>query len=202
MTLFLEGLLIGAPAIFFMGPVLLTLLQASIKHGFRAGFAVASGIAFSDVVCVALCYVGVAQFMTSPTNQRIMGIAGAIILAGFGVASMLSKPKPQAEVKTITSRDFVGLFVQGFLVNFVNPFVFAYWIGALGVVSNRHGLNPWVVSLMFGGAITTIYVTDTLKALFAARMKHYLQSSALLWLNRGMGFLLVLGGGYLLWRVL
>lgn len=202
MTLFLEGLLIGAPAILFMGPVLMTLLQASIKHGFRAGFAVASGIAFSDVVCVALCYVGVAQFITSPSNQRIMGIAGSIILAGFGVASLMAKHQPDQTVKTITSRDFVGLFIQGFLVNFVNPFVFTYWIGALGIVSSRHGLSPTVVILMFGGAITTIYVTDSLKALFAARMKTYMQSSVLIWLNRGMGVFLILGGGYLLWRVL
>lgn len=201
MLLYLEGLLFGVPAIFFVGPVLFTLLQASLRFGFRAGFAVAAGIAFSDLVCVGLCYLGLAQFLTNPTYQRILGILGGLIFLGFGFSSLLRKPKPQAPHE-ISGTHLASLFGQGFLVNFVNPFVFSYWIGALSMVSTRHGLQPFTVVLVFSGAITTIFVTDALKALFAARLRHYIHSATSLWLQRFLGVCFLLGGAYLLWRIL
>ncbi len=198
MQLFLEGLLLGAPAILFVGPVLFTLLQASIRHDFRAGFAVASGIAFSDVVCITLSYLGVAQFLTRPNNQKVLSVVGGIILISFGVSSLLYR-RQEAKAK-LKGRQFATLFGQGFLVNFANPVVFTYWIGALGLVASRHKLTPMNVTLVFAGAVTTIYVTDTLKALFANRLKHYVQSAALMWLNRIMGLCFFGAGIYLFWR--
>ena len=198
MQLFLEGLILGAPAILFVGPVLFTLLQASIRHDFRAGFAVASGIAFSDVVCIALCYLGVAQFLTKPTNQTILSVVGGLILIGFGISSLLFRHK---EATTeLKGRQFATLFGQGFLVNFANPVVFTYWIGALGLVASRHKLTPMNVTLVFAGAVTTIYVTDTLKALFAHKLKHLIKSTALVWLNRALGVCFFGAGFYLFWR--
>ena len=47
MHLFLEGLLFGVVPVFFVGPVLFTLIHASLQSGFSAGAMVATGIAVS-----------------------------------------------------------------------------------------------------------------------------------------------------------
>lgn len=125
-------------------------------------------------------------------------MVGGVILFGFGISSLLSRPaKADAKLK---GRQFLSLFGQGFLVNFANPVVFTYWIAALGLVASRHKLTPINVTLVFSGAVTTIYLTDSLKALFAHRLKHSIHSSALLWLNRFLGLCFFGAGFYLFWR--
>ena len=58
MHLFFEGLMMGVVPVFFVGPVLFTLLGASLESGFRAGAQVALGIAVSDVLAIGLVALG------------------------------------------------------------------------------------------------------------------------------------------------
>jgi len=202
MLLYAEGLLLGVPAIFFIGPVLLTLLQASVEHGFKSGFAVATGITASDVVCVALAYVGVARFFEAPGSKMWVGVLGGAILMGFGLGLLLRTPQLPDVAAPLGKSHFFALFAKGFAVNFINPFVFAYWIGALGVMASKHSLTPLNTLIYFGGAITVIYTTDVLKVLLAERLKHNLTHQRLYQINRFAGVGLVLFGLILIWRVL
>src|SRR5690606_12348194 len=80
---YLEGLLFGVVPVFFVGPVLFTLLRASLRDGTRAGMRVAVGIALSDVVCVAICLLGLSRVFTSPTGEQVLQVGGGLIMLLF-----------------------------------------------------------------------------------------------------------------------
>ena len=82
--IFFEGILAGLPLALLIGPVLFTLLQGSLRHGWRGGMAVAIGISISDVVAVGLL-LGVARnWLLREDVQWWLGIMSAILLAGLG----------------------------------------------------------------------------------------------------------------------
>lgn len=206
MSLFLEGLLLGVVPVFFVGPVLFTLLQAAIEEGFGAGARVALGIAASDVVAIALCAAGLGPLLTLPTGALLLSLGGGAILVGFGGALVLGARRPvagpalsprRAQARSGPSRGARHL-LAGFAVNFVNPFVFTFWIGALGGVQARHGLAPAVLVPVFGGMVTTILATDLAKAALADRLAGHLGDRGLRWARGLSGILLAVAGLWLL----
>lgn len=196
MQLYLEGLLFGVVPVFFVGPVMFTLLHASLRDGFWAGATVALGITVSDVVAIALCALGVGKLLTQSWGQSLMELVGGVILVGFGLAMTLGTVHdPEAPGPKVSGKK---LFASGFLVNFVNPFVFTFWIGSLGGVSSRHGFSPNTVTVFFAGVITMIFATDLAKARLAEILKKRLTKTALSWSSRVSGVALGGCGVYLL----
>jgi threonine/homoserine/homoserine lactone efflux protein len=199
MHLYLEGLLFGVVPVFFVGPVLFTLLHASLQRGFGAGALVAFGIAVSDACAVALCALGVGPLLAQRWGAWGLELAGGLILVGFGVAMLRRGPIAVPEAAgAISAAHGLGLFTRGFLVNFVNPFVFTFWIGAIGGVGERHGFEPRALALFFAGVISTILITDLLKAWLAEALRRRLGGRAGIWAPRVSGLALGAFGVYLL----
>jgi threonine/homoserine/homoserine lactone efflux protein len=90
------------------------------------------------------------------------------------------------------------LFAAGFVVNFVNPFVFTFWIGAIGGLTVRHGLGVATVVGFFGGVVTTIFATDLLKARLAHSLRAHLRGRAARWIQRLSGVALAGFGVFML----
>lgn len=202
LSLYLEGLIFGIIPVFFVGPVIFTLLGASLRGGFRAGALCAVGIAVSDVCAIALCALGLAPILTRPWGQWGLELAGAIILIGFGAVMMRGRPVTIDAAADGDRGDAGGLslFARGFLVNFVNPFVFTFWIGAIGGLSERHGYSAATLVWFFAGVMTMILGTDLLKARLAGALRRRLGGRAGVWAPRLSGLALALFGAYLLAR--
>lgn len=198
MQLYLEGLLFGVIPVFFIGPVFFTLVHASLRDGFGAGALVAAGIAVSDVIAIALCALGVGQLLSQSWGEWALQFAGGLILVGFGVAMVVGAAKPRDPGAPAASG--LRLFVSGFVVNFVNPFVFTFWIGAIGGFTAQHGFGAGKLTQFFGGVVTTILVTDVLKARLAELLGQHLHGGAIAWAQRVSGLALGGFGLYLLWR--
>lgn len=197
---FLEGFATGLAFIVFLGPVFFTLLRSSLEHGFRSGFSVALGIFTSDVVCVVLLYgLGVTDFIMNPNNQFYISIVGSLILIGLGLKYMVH-PVSEVETKDISTKrgHYVGFFVRGFLVNFVNPFVFVVWIGVISLAGSRYAVGEGILWFL-AGTLFSILCTDTAKAAFASVVKSLLKPVWLGWTYRIIGVVLVGFGIRLLW---
>jgi len=197
--LFFRGMLLGVPAVFLMGPVLLTILQGALRHGFLAGFAAALGIAVSDILCIFLCYIGLSQVLKHPSSQFYFGWIGGVLLIVFGLATLLNNSPPKASDEGIQTKEFMGWFTKGFLVNFVNPFVFVYWIMAIGLLDNQYGATPLKVTVFFAGSIFVIFTTDVIKAFLAKQVRPFIKTEVYHWINRMFGILLCGIGGYFIW---
>ena len=199
---FLDGYLWGLAMVVFIGPVFFTLLQGALQYGFKSGFAVALGIFISDVVAVAICYLGAGtaeSFFKNTSNQFYIALMGAAILLGMGLKYLIKpslKTEAQIELKTA---DYLSFFIKGFLVNFVNPFVFLVWISLIGFKSVKYDFESDLF-IFLTAALLGILTTDTLKAAFAHKIKDFLKPTFLLWTYRVIGGLLVIFGMRLLYN--
>ncbi|MFN0202163.1 MAG: LysE family translocator [Bacteroidia bacterium] len=197
--IFLQGLLAGFAMILFIGPVFFTLLQAAFQYGFRSGWAVAWGIIVSDLICVILSKLGVSSYLTDVKTQFYIGLAGSLILVIMG-ANYALRPKLATATKLeLNATDYFGFFMKGFIVNFVNPFVFVVWISLSTLAIERAGTEGY--NVFMAGTLLGIFLTDTLKALFAEKIKPILKPQALLKTYQGIGVLLVVFGLVLFARV-
>lgn len=187
---FLEGLLVGLGMVIFIGPVFFTLLKSALNYGFWAGIMVALGIFISDVVCVALCSFGAIPFFENTDNQFWLALGGSVILSGLGLKYLL-KPNVtvDAELK-LKAGHYTAYFMKGFLVNFINPFVFAVWIGVIGFAQGKFGTGQelW---LFLGAALLGIFLTDSTKVIFADRIKKFVEPKFLLRAYRVIGVVLI-----------
>ncbi|HCH66532.1 MAG: hypothetical protein CL927_18010 [Deltaproteobacteria bacterium] len=195
-ALYIEGLLLGVVCASFVGPVLFTLLDASLQGGFRAGARVALGIAVSDAVAIALILAGLGPVLTHPVGAQALSVVGGLVLLAFGaVLFARAHPAPRA-ASAYRDRPFWA----GFVVNFVNPFVFGFWVGAAGGIGARHDWSPAAMVPVFGGMLTTIFVTDLLKAAAASRLSRHLNGPFMTLARRVSGLMLAIAGLALLLR--
>lgn len=186
----LEGLLFGFGTVLFVGPVFFTLLQIAIDKGVKAGVSVALGIVFSDVVIIALLHFGLNELIEDPTVQNWLAALGSVILLVLGLKHLL-RPSAPVQSKTFpNSLQNAGSFIKGFLVNFVNPFVFFVWVSIMAYSENNFS-TQLDIRLFLIGTLLGIFITDALKALFASKLQNMLQPLVLKRLFMVIGVVLI-----------
>lgn len=199
---FLEGYGIGLAMVVFIGPVFFTLLKTTLRYGFRGGIMVALGIFISDAVCVALCSFGAIPFFKNQGNQFWLAIAGSIILFGLGLKYLIKPSLKSVEISdTLGAHHYTYFFAKGFVVNFVNPFVFLVWIGVIGYSRLKYGLTHDLFFFL-AAALLGILTTDSLKVIFAHRLKALIRTDYLVHVYRVIGIVLIGFGIRMLWFVL
>lgn len=197
-----QGFLLGLALCVAVGPSFFALIQTSIRNGFRSGAALAAGIFISDVVCVALAYLGASRLFENPQNKLIVGVIGGTILIVFGFINLYKKAlvvDGDLEIKRNVSLPLTAL--KGFLLNILNPFVLLLWVGWVGLVSARSDFKPYHVILFFSIALLTVLVTDLLKAYGANWIRRYLRPRLLVWVNRVVGIIMIGCGMWMIYRV-
>lgn len=203
-----HGAVFGASlSLFFIGPSLFALIQTSIKNGFRSAAVMAVGISFSDILLVLIAYLGAAQFMDNPKFKLYEGIGGSIILFVFGIYELFQKHEQEKEAN-IGMRAVVNInkqlplmFVKGFFLNLLNPFVLFMWILWVGTISSRYSTREEVL-FFFAGALGMILLLDLLKSLAANRLKKILTFKLMRVVHYIMAIALIVCGCVLLYQVL
>lgn len=195
---FLEGFGVGLAMVVFIGPVFFTLLKSALNYGFWAGMMVALGIFISDVVCVGLCAFGAIPFFKNPENQFYLAVGGSVILFGLGLKYLLRPNVNVDEQVKLNAGHYTAYFTKGFLVNFVNPFVFLVWISVIGLAQGKYGAGEdlWI---FLSASLFGILTTDTLKVVFADKIKPLIQPKVLLRAYQIIGLLLIGFGLRLVW---
>ena len=204
MQAFFQGMAFGLVLAALVGPVFFALLRVSAEKGFTYGAFVALGVVFSDAIYVAIAYTGSSLLLDSPWFEKGFGLAGGILIIGFGVSALLKSRreiKAEEEIKTIRlrKRQFI---LQGFLMNSLNPFVFFFWLGAVGMVNLRDAYTQTDVRLFFAGTLVVVFLTDLSKAYVAHSLRRWLKPAFMVWLNRISGLGLIGFGISLLWKII
>lgn len=170
---FITGVLLGLSTLGFIGPVFFYLVKSALESGFKAGLSVALGIVIADVLCLLCVLYGAQPFIENPDNQQWFLLIGACILLFMGY-KFLFKPNLKTKVDVKYKRkSLVFYFINGFVINFVNPFVFLVWIGFVTYIESIYVGYEIVVALVT--ILLVIFTTDTLKALYARKLKKYIQ---------------------------
>lgn len=188
----LEGYLIGLSLILLIGPVLFVLLYTSLEGGRAQGLSVAFGIFISDVIAVLLCALGFEAWLKDPVVEPWLALGGGLLLLSFGAQALLKPQIKPPERGAARKLSLLSAFSRGFLVNFVNPFVFMVWIGILALGSARH--SGWGLAAFMSGCLLGILTLDILKVLLAERIQRHLSAARLKWIIRGSALLLLAFG--------
>ncbi|MGB0888044.1 MAG: LysE family translocator [Vicingaceae bacterium] len=188
--LYIEGFLLGIGTIIFIGPVFFYLLKTTLEKGTQYGIIVALGIIVSDIACVAICFTGARSFFKEETNHFWIAIIGGLILLALGLKYII-KPTTQTDSTKKLGSNKLAVFTQGFLVNFVNPFVFMVWIGFL-VYGESQTTNSTSLLLFVFAILLGIFTTDLIKIFLANKIRSYLKPKNMLLMHRIIGAILIL----------
>lgn len=192
---YITGIFFGLIFIFSLGPGFFALVQTSVQKGFKKALFLAFGISMSDIIYVVLALMGVVSFLERPVFRMWMAIVGTLVLFAYGVYSWFKKPKVyENEIAGGNEMSIIKYVAKGFILNGLNPFIVIFWVGIIGVVAVKYDYTFNQQVFFFMGALTTILITDILKALIAHRFRSVITPRSILILNRSIGVILIIFG--------
>jgi threonine/homoserine/homoserine lactone efflux protein len=205
MEIVLNGVISGLVLAVLVGPVFFTLLQTSIERGFVSGVYVATGIAVSDSLYIALSYLGLSGLFNSEGFQIYLSYVGGFIIFCFGAYYLFIKSrKPINFNKTehVQERSPLRLMAKGFVINGFNPMVLLFWIGTISIATGELGYTTNSKALTFlGSIIVTVFITDVIKAKLADKLRLILTPGIVKAMNIILGIVMLsLGIKLLLWK--
>ncbi len=183
---------------FMIGPVFFVLLETSVLKGFRAALFFDFGVILADIFFLAIAYFSSFQLLENLSNQPGLYVFGGVILIVFGTTSFLKKEikQDQLDIKK-TKGDYLGLFIKGFLLNFINIGVLVFWLGIIIIVGPGLNNDPERICLFFGTMIATYFVTDLFKITMAKQLQKKLTQKRIITLKKTLGIVLIVFGLFL-----
>ena len=196
----LQGMGFGFALALMLGPVFFGLLQTSINKGFKFGFFFALGVAFSDIVFILLTYFGISSFMENLAFKKFIAIVGGIFMVGLGLYYFVKPSEKSVPLAPIQKeRKKANIVFKGFLLNFLNPSVFFFWVGMVSIVTVRYEDNRGDVFWFFTASVLTVLFMDVTKAYVANKIKRFFTTNVLNKMNKALGIALIAAGAALLY---
>jgi len=203
----LYGLFLSFVAI---GPIFFLLLEISITKGFRSALVFDLGAIFADIIFIFFAYYSTSGLIEKIKDDPNLIIFGGLILCAYGVISYIKTAKSfrkiireHYSVETNTKKNFLGLFLKGFLLNFINFGVLAGWIVAIATASKITGDTKYGLFIFISTIIVTLLVMDISKIMLAKKLKSKMTPrfifKAKKWVSIIIvvfGILMVVKGGY------
>ena len=180
---------------FMVGPVFFVLLETSATKGFRAGFALDLGVILADIFFLLIAYFSSFQLLENLSNQPGLYVFGGVILLVYGLTIFFRSDFKGKEPR-ITARgsDYLGLFVKGFLLNFINIGVLVFWLGVIIIVGPSLDNQPNRIITFFATMLGAYLVTDVFKILLAKQLRRKLTRDRIFWVKKSLGIILVIFG--------
>lgn len=160
------------------GPAVLYIVARSLEQGRVAGLVSTAGIGLGGVVHVTAAALGLSALVVqSAIAFSVIRYLGAAYLVYLGVRTLLARAEDHGS-RTIKPRALRRLFLQGFVVNLLNPKAALFFLAFLPqfVVPEKGNVLGQV--LFLGGLFVTLaVVTDSTYALLAGTVRRHLSVS-------------------------
>ena len=187
-----KGLTLGLLLSISVGPVIFSIIKQSINNGVKGGLAFILGVSMSDVTIVVLSNFFAELFSELKEYRLEIGIVGSIFLVSVGIYFIFFKKiKVNEEGKQILNfrkRDYLKLFLAGFFMNILSPFVIVFWV-ATSTTLIAYSLKQRL--LIFGIALLFNLFGDILKVTLAGKLRERLTVKNIHLLNRINGVILI-----------
>ena len=152
------GLFVGAALALLMtpGPAVLYIVTRSVGRGRRAGLVSVLGICSGTLVHVAAAALGLSALLVSSALAfNVVRWVGALYLIVLGLRALLNREGMSIEVADQGSDDLHGVFMQGVIVNVLNPhtalFFFAFLPQFVNPSNGHLPLQMMTLGLLFVG---------------------------------------------------
>ncbi len=189
---------------FSFGPAFFALINTGIKHGYKTGALLATGVLVSDfLVCVLiilLVNLGATQYIHDDKTQRFMGILAGIVLVGFGVAHFRRPPPAGDSDFEVLAPSARYLVLKGFFLNSLNPSVWLLWLGNVTAVSKTMKYSVPKMIVYFSITLGLVLLVELAKVSAANKLKRILTPRIMYLVNSITGILLVIFGVALIYN--
>lgn len=200
----IEDILSAVPLGFFLsimpGAVFFVLLETSVVKGFRAAVAFDLGAILSDIVFILIAYFSSYRLLESIKDDPALFIFGGLIMLTYGIISLLkiSKSSRNALVDDdshdIIRKNYLSLFVKGFLLNFINIGVLGFWLAIIITWGPRLDLDPERMFIFFTSVIASYFMIDICKILLAKQLRSNLTFRNISKIKKGISIILMIFG--------
>ncbi|SEC34901.1 Threonine/homoserine/homoserine lactone efflux protein [Tenacibaculum sp. MAR_2009_124] len=197
---FKNAFFVGVFMAFMIGPVFFMLLKTSILKGARAAIVFDIGVILGDVSFIMIAYYGSRNLLEKIKDDPRLFLIGGLILIVYGIITYLDKSNKKEvdhdQVEVPKANNYFKLFLNGFLLNFINIGVLAGWLGIMVVVGPTLNMNPVSIFWYFVIVIFGYAFADLMKILLAKKLKSKLTPLVIYRIKRGMGVLLIVFGAF------
>ncbi|MGB2087023.1 Threonine/homoserine/homoserine lactone efflux protein [Psychroflexus salarius] len=196
---------LGVFLAFMVGPVFFVLLETAALRGFRAAFTFDLGVILADVFFLCIAYFSTSQLLKSIKDDPALFIFGGSVLVVYALISYLKVKKAtyttaDFEVQKLKRKDYISIFIKGFLLNFINIGVLGFWLGLLIIFGPTLNMEPSRMITFFSTILITYLVIDILKILLAKRLKNSLTPKRVVIVKKLISFVLLIFGVVLVIR--
>lgn len=196
----LTGIPLGFFLSFLIGPVFFVLLETSAVKGFRAAIVFDLGVVLADIVFIAVAYFSSYRLIQTIKNDPAIFIFGGILMLTYGLISFIRLRKIALEnddeevIVGLIKKNYLSLFIKGFLLNFINVGVLLFWFLILITIGPKLQLDTSRMMTFFTSVIGTYLVVDAGKILLAKQLRHKLTPNNILKVKKLISLLLILFG--------
>lgn len=160
---------------FAVGPVFITLLETSITKGFQAGLFFNLGAMTADILFILVAFFSTTKILEKVKDDPGLLIFGGAVLVAYGIISYIRTAKSFIKIArehyaVKVKKNLSGLFLKGFLLNFVNFGVLAGWIGTI-IMANALTTTKNGVFLFLTTVLVVFFLMDLVKITLAKKLK-------------------------------
>lgn len=194
----LTGVTLGFFLSFMIGPVFFILIETSITRGIRAALAFDMGVILADALFFTIAFFSSFRLINSIKDDPALFIFGGLLMLTYGIISFVKLKKVQVQTIQIAppnlKREYLNLFVKGFLLNFINVGVLGFWLAIIITLGPKMDMNTERMFLFFLFAIAAYFITDVFKILLAKQLRKKLTAENILKVKKISSILLMIFG--------
>lgn len=179
MESFITGLTFGYGASVPIGPINILIMAYSIRS-FKLGFGVGLGAMSTDMFYLLLMSFGVLTLLDNQIINYTLAIFGTLFLLYIAYLTFKSADKllPKPNETDTKESTFFGCYTKGLLLNFINPYIIAFWLSVSNLTTKTDsvflsllGLSiaifTWIFGLSFLVSKTREFISEKIAKIFA-----------------------------------
>ena len=188
-----EGFVTGMALSLMLGTVFFSLLRNSLQYGYKSGFFIAAGVVACDVIFISLALLsdGFAIFLKN--YQMQISIVGGIVLIIMGAVMIIKANPKMMEGKLMgeEKRSNWLFFMNGFLLNLLNPVNFFSWLAISTMLTIRFNYTLHDKTYFFLASLCAIFLVEILVAFGASKVKQWITPKVLKRVNQISGLIFI-----------
>jgi threonine/homoserine/homoserine lactone efflux protein len=163
------------------GPSVVYIVTCSAAQGRRAGIASVLGIEMAGLLHAAAAALGLsALLLASALAFNVVKYLGAAYLIYLGIRTLVTREK-QSQIVATPSKSFTQIFLQGFLVDLLNPKTALFFYAFLPQFVDPGRGSPITQMLILGVLFELVGVcTDSLYSLLGSAAGRWLTQNSLI----------------------